>query len=96
MQYANDENPTRCPVRLYNSRCPCDQPENALYLAPPIRPKGNCWFKKTPLGHCKLAEVVPKLMKNAGIPGYFTNHSLHATSTTRLYDAQVDEATIMK
>ena len=99
MQYANDENPTRCPVRLYklyNSRCPCDQPENALYLAPPIRPMGNCWFKKTPLGHCKLAEVVPKLMKNAGIPEYFTNHSLHATSTTRLYDAQVDEATIMK
>ena len=76
VQYANDENPTRCPVhlyKLYNSRCPCDRPDNALYLAPLIRPKGNCWFKKTPLGHSKLAEVVPKLMKNAGIPGYFTN-----------------------
>ena len=35
-------------------------------------------------------------MKNAGIPGYFTNHSLRATATTRLYDAQVDEATIME
>jgi hypothetical protein len=34
-------------------------------------------------------------MKSAGIPGYFTNHSLRATAATRLYDAQVDEATIM-
>ena len=35
-------------------------------------------------------------MKSASIPGYFTNHSLRATATTRLYDAQVDEATIME
>lgn len=34
-------------------------------------------------------------MKSAGTEGYFTNHSLQATATTRLYDAQVDEATIM-
>ena len=31
-----------------------------------------------------------------GIPGYFTNHSLHVTAATRLYEAQVDEATIMQ
>ena len=35
-------------------------------------------------------------MKTAGIPGYFTNHSLRATTTTCLYDTQVDEATIME
>jgi len=35
-------------------------------------------------------------MKNASIPGYFTNHSLHVTAATRLYDAQIDEATIME
>ena len=35
-------------------------------------------------------------MKNASIPGYFTNHSLRVTAATRLYDAQVDEATIME
>ena len=35
-------------------------------------------------------------MKTADIPGYFTNHSLRATATTRLYDAQIDEATIME
>ena len=31
----------------------------------------------------------------ANIKGYFTNHSLRVTATTRMYDAQLDEATIM-
>ena len=51
VQYANDDNPTCCPVRLYKlyiSRCPCDRSDNAFYLAPLNRPKGNCWLKKHP------------------------------------------------
>ena len=43
-----------------------------------------------------MAEVVPRLMKTASIPGYFTNYSLRITAATRLYDVQVDEATIME
>ena len=35
-------------------------------------------------------------MKSASISGYFTNHSLHVTTATRLYDSQVDEGTIME
>ena len=35
-------------------------------------------------------------MKSARIPGYFINHSLHVTAATRLYDARVDEDTIMQ
>ena len=34
-------------------------------------------------------------MKAANIQGYFTNHSLRVTAATRMYDAQLDEATIM-
>jgi len=34
-------------------------------------------------------------MRSASIPGYFTNHSLRVTAATRLYDAEVDEATMM-
>ena len=82
--------------KLYNSLCPSDRPDNVFYLAPLPYPQEDCWFKKVPLGHCKLAGVVPRLMKNACIPGYFINHSLRATATTRLYDGQVDEASIME
>ena len=99
VHHANDTNPVRCLVRLYklyNTLCPPGFPDHAFYLAPLLRPKENCWFKRTPPGHCKLAEVVSRLMKSAGVPGYFTNHSLQVTAATRLYDAQVDEATIME
>jgi len=34
-------------------------------------------------------------MKESNIKGYFTNHSLKASATTRMYDTQLDEATIM-
>lgn len=34
-------------------------------------------------------------MKSANIKGYFTNHSLRVTAATRMYDAQLDEASIM-
>ena len=99
VHYCNEQNPSRCLVRLYklyNSLSPPDRPDHAFYLTPLVRPKEKCWFKKVPLGHNKLANVVPRLMKSAGIEGYFTNHSLRATVTTRLYEADVDEATIME
>ena len=35
-------------------------------------------------------------MKSAGVPGYFKNYSLRVTAATQLYDAQVNEATIME
>ena len=99
IHYANTQNPKRCLVRLYqkyNSLCPHDRPDNAFYLTPLVIPRKDCWFKKVPLGHCKLSEVVPSLMRSAGISGYFTNHSLRVTAATRLYDATVDEDTIMQ
>ena len=61
-----------------------------------MHPKENCWFKKAAVGHNKLADVVCQLMRSANIKGYFTNHSLRATAVTRLYEAEIDEATIME
>ena len=98
VHHANDINPERCLVRLYklyNSLCPKNRPDNAFYLTPLANPTEICWYKCCAIGHNKLAEVIPRLMKAANIPGYFTNHSLRVTATTRMYDAQLDEATIM-
>ena len=99
VHYANTHHPKRCLIRLYqkyNALCPHGRPDNAFYLTPLVSPKHQCWFKKVPLGHCKLSEVVPRLMRDAGISGYFTNYSLRVTAATRLYDARVDESTIMQ
>ena len=52
-------------------------------------------LKNVPLGVCKVSEVMPIFIESACIPGYFTNHSLYVTPATRLYDARVDEDTIM-
>ena len=98
VHHANETNPERCLVRLYslyNSLCPKNRPDHAFYLTPLSNPKRDCWYKCCAIGHNKLAEVVPRLMKAANIQGYFTNHSLRVTAATRMYDAQLDEATIM-
>ena len=38
-----------------------------------------------------MQKTVAKLCEQAGFKGYFMNHSLRATSVTRLYDAGRDE-----
>ena len=99
IHHANHQNPSRCLVQLFmknNHLCPKGRPDGALYLTPLKNPTQDCWFSRIPIGHNKLADTVPRLMREAGIEGYFTNHSLRATATTRLYDAQVDEASIME
>jgi len=54
-------------------------------LTPLDNPGKYCWYKPVAIGHNKLAEVVPKLMKESNIQGYFTNHSLRASAMTRMY-----------
>ena len=44
---------------------------------------------------CKLTQkVVNSLMKQAGIEGKFTNHSLRATTATHMFQKGVDEQLI--
>ena len=91
--HANLEVPKRCFVRLfkkYQSLCPPDAPESAFYLQPARSP---CWYSKKPLGHNTLAKTVAKMCQSAG---YKTNHSLRATSTSRLYHSGVDEQLVME
>jgi hypothetical protein len=95
--YENLQNPNRCPVqilKLYISKCPPEAMEKAFYLKPLSKPKNNLWFSKMPIGHNTLAVMVSSMMKQAGINGYFTNHSLRATTVTRLFHHGVDDKII--
>ena len=97
--YGNPDNPERCFVRLfklYNYLCPTNRPDNTFYLSPLSNPKPTCWYLRAPLGHNKLRNAVADMCKQAGIPGYHTNHSLRATAATRLYHAGVDEQMVME
>ena len=98
VHYANTTKSERCFIRLfkvYNSRCPSDRPDNALYLKPLSTLKGHIWYSKVPLGHNLLQNIVPHLMKSANYTGYYTNHSLRASAATHLFTSGVDEKAIM-
>ena len=49
-----------------------------------------------PLGHNPLNNIVQDMCNATGISGYKTNHSLRATTATRLYQAGVDDQLIME
>ena len=65
--------------------CPTDRPEDAFYLKPLTIPHEDQWYSKVPLGHNILSQIVQKICKKADIIGHHTNHSLRATTATRLY-----------
>ena len=44
-----------------------------------------------PLGHNKLNSMVKIMMSEAGVEGYYTNHSLRATAVSRLFQNDVDD-----
>ena len=97
--HANLTDPSRCFVRLfslYKSRCPPNPKSNSFYLQCLKKPTDTVWFSREPLGHNALSNVVSSMCKSAGISGFRTNHSLRATSATRLYAAGMDEQLIME
>ena len=42
-----------------------------------------------------MQNTVPRLMKGANFPGYYTNHSLRVSAATRLFNSGVDEQAIL-
>lgn len=96
--YANVSCPKRCIVRIlktYIKRCPTQALEKAFYLKP-LKKYSNreFWYCSVPLGHNKLQNVIKSMMTEAGIEGYWTNHSLRATAVTRLFQENVDDKLI--
>ena len=97
--YENNDEPERCPVRLYKeymAHVPKDAPANSFYLRPLKEPKGNIWYYKVAAGRETLGNVVAQVMKSASFEGYYTNHSLRRTCATRLYDKGLPEQLIQE
>ena len=95
----NPQNPERCFMRLfklYQSLLPQERSKNAFYFQPLKIPTADCWFSSKLIGHNALEGTVARLCQKAGIPGFRTNHSLCATTATKLYQAGVEEQLIMK
>ncbi|XP_071095125.1 uncharacterized protein [Haliotis cracherodii] len=66
------------------------QKMDTFYYLPLAKPKADRWFSNFPIGHNTLQSIIKRLCRNAGIEGKRTNHSLRATSATRLYRANVN------
>ena len=54
------------------------------------------WYLNKPVGANTLREVVKNLCEKAGLSGFYTNHSLHATSATRMYQSDIEEQVIQE
>ena len=64
-------------------------------MRPREKPAGDVWYTAVAIGHNSLGNTVKRLCDSAGVLGYFTNHSLRASTATRLFEAGVDEQLIM-
>ena len=53
-------------------------------------------FLSNRIGHNTLTKMMSSICISAGVQGFKTNHSLRATSATRLYQKGVDEQLIME
>ena len=71
---------------------------SALYLRPLARPRkcDGAWFADRAMGINALQSVVKDLCARGGLEGFYTNHSLRATSATRMYNANVQEQVIQE
>ena len=93
------DNPDRCSVRIlwkYMSMLPVGRQCKSLYLQPRKKYAATNWFRDSPAGENRMRSLVKDLCSKAGIPGYYTNHSLQTTSCTRMYNCDIDEQVIQE
>lgn len=81
----NPSNPEQCIVNCYDKYV-SHRPENVkeFYLTPLTNPKGNVWYKTTPLGVNSLSSVIKNIFQEAGLQDKFTNHSLKRSARSIL------------
>ena len=95
--YATD-NVERCPLRVilkYLSLLPKTKTCSTFYLQPRKKFFGKSWYINKPAGVNRLRNV-RDICQNAGLPGFYTNHSLHSTTATKMYQNAIDEQLIQE
>ena len=73
-------------LKLPVNRC-CE----ALYLRPKANYSPTLWYADRAVDVNTVQSVVKDVCKEAGLSGYYTNHSLCATSATRMYQNQLPD-----
>ena len=92
-------NPERCPLRvilLYLSKLPKAGTCESFYLQPHKKYNPSSWYQDRPAGVNRLRDCIKDLFFKAGLPGFYTNHSLRSTAATRMYRCNIDEQLIME
>ena len=92
-------NPDHCPLHIiikYLSLLPKACTCNAFYMQLHKKYFRKVWYVNKPTGVNCLRNVVRDLCQKAGLPGYYTNHSLHSTAVTKMYQSDIDEQLIME
>ncbi len=94
-----NSDPSRNIVLLYDKYVSLLLPDpkcNALhkYELPLGKVTAHMWYQDCPLSINAVSKVVNTLMSRAGILGHFTNHSLHVTVATRMFNAGIEEQVI--
>ena len=88
---------SRCPVRIIKKYCgllPQVKTCQKFYMRPKMRFNAKVWYCDQPYGNHKLSKTIKEMCKKAGIDGKFTNHSLRATSASRMYANDIPEQVI--
>ena len=86
------DSPDGCPVHLiltYLLKLPIDCKCSAFYLQPQ-RKFTESWFQDRLVGLNKLRDTVKDICKEAGLPGFYTNHSLRSVAATKMYRRNID------
>ena len=89
-----------CPVRLidkYISLCPpvkSVKHKSNFYLRSLEKINPAQWYSHQVVGICTLRKTIGRMLKDAKLDGFFTNHSLRRSGTSRLFQAGVDRKII--
>ena len=95
----NKVHPEQDLVRLYQKYISLLPPKGKCQALYKYSLGKNClspgtWYSDKPMGVNALKVVVKNIAKEAGLEGKFSNHSLRASTATRLFQSGVDEQII--